>query len=274
MIIVSFVICSLFVAGMIGYKDYSELNQICFVVDMKASRQGISQVFFDAGHGYNQQDSSAIQIHGGSLQTIVFPLPAKAIKSIRFDPTNTSSVVKIKDARIENKHGDIMKKFPLKDFRAIQQINKMDISDGTLIIHTVENANDPIIQIENSSIDIKVGWKGYITKRGWIMIVYFLLSLLFLICLNYFVIIARRSQYIVSRVRRLKMYVAANPKKSIAFIGLTAAIASCYPVVFFGMSFVSPAGVVPLYPYQPWMPGFPLDVIVENFRSSDVGANA
>ena len=72
----------------------------------------------------------------------------------------------------------------------------------------------------------------------------------------------------------MNLYITENPKKIIAVIGLIAAIASCYPVVFFGKSFVSPVGVAPLYPYPPYLPGFPLDVVSEKFRGSDVGVTA
>ena len=119
-----------------------------------------------------------------------------------------------------------------------------------------------------------MSWNDYIVKSGLIIIGYGLLSFLFLIGLFYFVIFATRNQYIISGVRCLKIYITENPKKSIAFIGLIAAMVSCYPVVFFGMSFVSPAGVATLYPYPPFLPGFPLDVITENFRGSDLGATA
>jgi hypothetical protein len=52
------------------------------------------------------------------------------------------------------------------------------------------------------------------------------------------------------------MHVKTNPKKCVAVIGLLAAILSCYPVVFFGKSFVSPVGVAKLYPHSPHVPGF------------------
>lgn len=56
----------------------------------------------------------------------------------------------------------------------------------------------------------------------------------------------------------------------------TAALAvtlSCYPVVFFGKSFVSPnnGGTWQLYPQSPFVPG-DHDLTTEDVRSSDVGA--
>ena len=191
---IAFVICSLFIAGVVGYKDYiSYKSQLNFVVDIQASQPGVSQVFFDVGHGDNEQDSYSIRIQGANPQLCIFPLPIQTIKSFRFDPINVAAVVKIKEARIENNQGNIIKKFPVQSFRPVQQISKMDIADGTLIIHTVENANDPIIGIENSSLEIsliknQVSWGGYLIKQGWKYFGYCLLSLLFFSGLFYFVI--------------------------------------------------------------------------------------
>lgn len=199
--------CVLFCVGLVAYNDFRETNRLRFVVDLETSVSGFSQVFYDVGSGYNEADSCAITVQNGHSQKRAFSLlPSKAIRSIRFDPINVSAVVRIKDVRIENKQGDIIKKFPLQDCRAMQQISKMDISEGALIIHTIENANDPIILIENSSIENQSSWSHFIIKRGWIIIGYGLPSFLFLIGLIYSVIFARHNEYIVGVARSLKIY--------------------------------------------------------------------
>ncbi len=197
--IIVFIICSLFVAGVTGYNDYRDFNQLYFVVDMETSASGAVQVFYDAGSSYNEQDSHSIPIQRGKLQKCIFPLSGKAIKSIRFDPINVSAVVRIKEARIINKQGYIIKKFPLQDFKSFQQIDKIDTIENTLVIHTVNNADDPIIVIENSSIDNHFSWNDYAVKRGWIILGYGLLSFLFLIGVSYFIIVFRRNKYIIGR---------------------------------------------------------------------------
>jgi hypothetical protein len=222
--IAALVICSLSITGWIGYNNYREVNQLYFAADLETPASGTSQVFFDVGRGYNERDSHSIPIQPGKLQKYIFPLPGKTIKSLRFDPINVPAVVRIKDVWIENKQGAIIKKLPFKDFRPNEQINKMETKDGELILHTKEDAKDPILEIENSSIDNHVSLTNYIKKRGWIIISYSLLSLLFLIGLIYFVIFAVRNQYVIGGVRCLKTYMAENPKMSILLMGLFAAI--------------------------------------------------
>ena len=75
-------ICSLLIAGVIGYKEYSGSDKLYFVIEMEASTSGISQIFFDTGRGYNEQDSSALQIQPGAFRKYSFPLPATTIRLI------------------------------------------------------------------------------------------------------------------------------------------------------------------------------------------------
>ena len=121
-------------------------------------------------------------------------MTGKEIKSIRFDPINIPAVVRMKDARIENKQSEVIKKIPLKDFRPIHQISKIETSDGVMVLHTSENANDPIINIENSIVT-QIGWNDLIRKHGWEYLGYTLLSFLCLIGLSYFMIFVRHGAF-------------------------------------------------------------------------------
>ena len=218
----AFIICALFVAGGIGYKDYRELNKLYFVIDMETSASGVVQVFYDVGSGYNEADSYTITEQSGSWQKLIFPLsPSKAIRSIRFDPINVPSLVRIKNAWIENKQGAVVKVFPLSDFKKVQQIDKMDISEGTLNILTQKNASDPITQIEKSSIESQCSWKDYMAKRSSIIIGYGLLISLVLTGMSYF----------SSKVQRLNAAVGEKLKEGIASIGLVSSIALSILVV-------------------------------------------
>lgn len=264
-------ICSLLIAGVMGYKDYLESNKLYFVIDIEASNTGSSQIFFDTGHGYNEQDSTIVQVNRGAFHKYSFPLPALVtnIKAIRFDPTTKTSLLGIKKAGIENVQGDTLKSFPVQSFRMIQQISRMEVGEDVLVIHTTEHANDPITLIENSSFDREIRWMDFLAKRGWIYAGYSLL--IFVIFLGF---VKYGCQRIAGVIERLVNYAVANPRKAITFIGLISAIASCYPIVFFGKSFVHPVGMAALYSGAPWFPGFSFDGVIENFRGSDTGATA
>ncbi len=262
-----FALISLLIAGALGYKDYSERTSCYLSLEMATSRPGITQIFFDIGHGYNQEDSYLLNAQSGGYRTYSFILPKAAIKSIRFDPVNVTSVISIKKAAIKNTTGKQLKYFPLDSFKAENDIIEMQIKNDILTIQTTENANDPITVIENSSFLLNNSYIYFLLQRGWIYACG--AGIIFI----FFAGITKHcSQEINFIISHIVDYSINNPQKSILLTGIISSLVSCYPVVFFGMSFVSPAGIACLYGGSPWIPEFPIDVISENFRRSDVGA--
>ncbi|MBT5155233.1 MAG: sulfatase-like hydrolase/transferase [Gammaproteobacteria bacterium] len=168
------IICSVLISGVMGYKDYQQWDPLYFVIEMDSSANGTSQIFFNTGKGAREQDSSGLKVTHRGFQKYFFPVPA-SIESIRFDPINVASVLSIKNAGIENGVGDRLKIFPVQSFSAAKHINKMDVNEGVLTIHTEENANDPILVIGNSSFEDKSRWIDHLTQRGWIYLGYGLL---------------------------------------------------------------------------------------------------
>src|SRR5437588_10892261 len=64
-----------------------------------------------------------------------------------------------------------------------------------------------------------------------------------------------------------------SPARVCFFVSLASVTLSCYPVVFFGKSYVSPniAGSYMLYPTIPTLPGYQ-NTRIENPQGSDLGA--
>ncbi|MFN2623024.1 MAG: hypothetical protein ABR611_09280 [Chthoniobacterales bacterium] len=62
-----------------------------------------------------------------------------------------------------------------------------------------------------------------------------------------------------------------HPRRAIFAVAIAAVLISCYPVVFFGRSFVSANNVPMLYARIPSMPG-DAETEMENFKGSDAGA--
>ncbi|MFZ4524735.1 MAG: hypothetical protein ACOYOE_04080 [Chlorobium sp.] len=258
---------SVLIAGLMGYKNYSESKKYYLAIEMSTSNSTAAQIFFDTGHGYNEHDSVTLNVQSGVPHKYLFRLPKATVKSIRFDPARAASIINIKKAEIETASGKKLKNFPVESFIAKSQILKMEVISDALTIYTIENANDPITEIENSSFEQKNGWIDFLAKRGWIYAGYAILSFIIFVGITKFYVkeIDRVIAHIVN-------YLVKKPKKAILFIGIISAIASCYPVVFFDMSFISPAGISGLYSGPPWIPGFQNDVMNKDYRGSDLGA--
>lgn len=182
--ILLFIVFSLIIASAVAYRDYIKFNEKFFVLDMEASTTGVADLFFDTGSGH--RDYERLSIHPKAFFTYKFPLPAANIKSFRFDPINVTAVVRIKNARIENGLSDILRKFPPQSFTPALQIASIDASQDILTIRTDENANDPILVIEHSSLNNQqLGWGSFLSQRWWIYIGYALLAFLIVMLLAF-----------------------------------------------------------------------------------------
>jgi hypothetical protein len=161
------IICSGLVSSGIAYKDYSQWKLSYFSIEMDSSAGGISQIFFDEGQGFQEQNSISSQVEQPGFQKYLFPIP-ESIKSIRFDPLNVTSLVSIKNAGIENGTGDKLKVFPVQSFKAIQQIDRFDLNKDVLAIQTIESADDPITVIDDSSFQRKQNTAvDFLAQYGW-----------------------------------------------------------------------------------------------------------
>lgn len=74
-----------------------------------------------------------------------------------------------------------------------------------------------------------------------------------------------------SRSFEIIPWVRQHPRRAIFLVALASVIASCYPIVFFGRSFVSGNAVPMLYSSIPSVPGH-AEVETEDFKGSDAGA--
>ncbi len=254
--IIIYAVLTLLVTGLVGYKEYKAFNILYFIVRMGSSTNGVCQVYFDTGNGYNGKDSYKFHLQNKNLQKYIFLIPANdGIKSIRFDPLDTAGEVQIKAARIVNKQGDIIKKFSLRDFKAVNQISAMNINKGILNIKTLENAKDPILEIANSSLDKYTIGTDYLKKHGWIITGYGLLSFLILSGLNYLVMFFWRKRSFFSGLRHLKKYLTVYAKILYEFIFRNLGLATNV-----GLWIVVLITIIAVFvPFSPSMPAAGLD---------------
>ena len=170
-------------------------SQLFFAVTMKADTSGTAQVFYNVGNGYSEEKSSALNIAPNSTLKYLFPISWEHIDSIRFDPLNKSGSVEIKDIQIENHNGAVIKKFALNQLKPFQQITECNISNNSCSFNIPQGANDPIIEIENSSYN-KLVFKDSLA-RLWIPFIVFIVSTIVLIGFCIFFKTVTRSLYLI-----------------------------------------------------------------------------
>ena len=75
-------------------------------VEISSSVPSQAQLFYDVGRGWTEQHSITRPIIAASstaFQQLSFPLPARTIYGLRFDPLNSTGHVAIRDIEVRNR---------------------------------------------------------------------------------------------------------------------------------------------------------------------------
>ena len=75
--------------AVLGIVRQQEINKAYLEIAFESDATGVTQVFWDIGRGFNQEDSVASSIrHASEEKEVRFRLPEETIRQIRFDPNN------------------------------------------------------------------------------------------------------------------------------------------------------------------------------------------
>ncbi len=240
-----------------------------FDVTVTSSQRGVAQLFYDIGNGIREEDSAhALVDGGGATQTLHFDLPAGRYAALRFDPLDRPSDMTVANATIMDTAGTVVKTFTATDFVADQQITEIKpLNSRQLHLELAKDGNDPITHLKlsepmNLQPDLARLWPAIrrITVPTFFAIVALLAAMSFV------------SDRAWRRLRGWVGALAARPGRAVAATAAIAVVASSYPVVFLGKSFVSPNyGVILLYEAFPTLPGY-RDSRLQEVKGADVGA--
>jgi hypothetical protein len=114
------------------------------VIEMRASVPSQAKVFFDTGLGFNEAESAVQVVFAAPIaQPLFFPVPTKTIRSIRFDPLETSGVIQISDAFIQRPRTHVLlQRFDLAKITPGNEIASLVIRDGSLDVTTAGQSSD------------------------------------------------------------------------------------------------------------------------------------
>jgi hypothetical protein len=253
-------------------RRLSAASDFVFEVRLQSSTQGFAQIFYDIGKGLREEDSTQVQIaKSDAPATYRFRLPDGIYRALRFDPLNREGVVTFSDAKILDTHTKLVKNIAASQFRVVQQISSLQINDDSVQMTTVSNANDPVLAVAlDAPLLLKADRRQVLleTIATFFTILVICYSLLWFVD-SFYLCHADRA---TSLWRRLVASISDHPAIAIVMVAVLAVVVSCYPVAFFGKSFVSPNNGTPLlYDTFPTLPGYK-DASVGDVKGSDVGA--
>ena len=113
-----------------------------FEVTMSADTPCVSKLYFDAGNGFCEQDTTEVHYRTPQqAQTLRFELPHANIKQFRFDPSDHELEIEINQIRITDDTDRI--DIELDSVNAANDFIESKLENGTLYCLTAPEATDP-----------------------------------------------------------------------------------------------------------------------------------
>ncbi len=235
-----------------------------------STRQGHVQVYPDMGEGLSEATSMRVPIGADAAPTkLHFDFPSGDCHAIRFDPLDSDATVTLSEVRIVAKGGRVVREIFPAEWQAGQQIESLR-NDGSQVVATIPfGATDPQLSV---SFDPPLALHPSALERTEAFLNRSLAVLAAVAILLF--ALDRLPAGARNKVSAARAWVAATPGRAVAVTALAAVIASAYPVVFLGKSYVSPdLGSTLLYDDFPTLPGYQTDHVAD-VKGSDIGAIA
>jgi hypothetical protein len=155
-ILIKSILPAFFITLLFSISDFIEeyeTPELFLKVSIKTSIDSTAQMFYNTGNGFNEKDSHRVKVNGNSrFDNLEFPLPIEKgnIKKIRFDPLRAEGKVVIKHILLVDRYDRLIQDVDLESVKARNQIQSLEIINGSLAVQTMEKAKDPILQFKIS----------------------------------------------------------------------------------------------------------------------------
>ena len=248
-----------------------------FKVTMRSSLPGFAQLYYDAGPAVKEADSVRLPVEGGNRDVdYKFPLPEGRFTNFRFDPTDQGgNTVILSRIRIVHRAGHLLRTIQPSQVKAARQIDRFETSAMEVNLTTASIGAASFVTVE---LGEPLVLKSF-ARESWATILRrFLLSFLLASALGLLLAPALGLVKVKATALRwgakMRMWSTNHPQQAVLVVAALFVILSCYPVVFFGKSFVSPnnhSHTFLLYSEMPTVPGYK-DVATDDEKGSDLGA--
>lgn len=247
-----------------------------FEVTMRSSLPGTAYLHYVPASGSNDRDSVKVTVEGGnSEQRYHFPLREGKYSRLWFQPIDqASAVLTLTKPSIVDPAGHVMRAIPSSDINPVTEVERFEVSQSEISLTAAPRGDLPMLAVK---VVPPVAFKSLASAS--------LKTLLrrFVVAFFPFAVTGLLVPPVVgSRVKAGagRSYVAlagwaqTHPPQTVVVVAAAAAILSCYPVVFFGKSFLSPnnhSHTLLLYPDMPTVPGYAQEE-TDDPRGSDMGS--
>lgn len=260
-------------------------NAYYFEATLQSSTEGMAQLLFDKGDGIQKADPIRIPIlKGGAQQVLRFRLKRGIWRGrgvVPYDyqrlwlvPINRDALT-VSAVRIVDPAGNVVRSFNTSDISAVKQIDDIKVNADKTVLKTTPGANHPIIAIRLDG-PLRLPPTIWMTIRLTLEAVILHVASLMVVCFLLVMAIANWKRWSVKLtllVDKVCSRALLNPVGTILVVACLGGVLSCYPIIFFGKSFISPnnGGTPLLYNQAPFVPGYTGTSCVD-VEGADVGA--
>jgi hypothetical protein len=204
-----------------------------------------------------------------------FRLPEGKYSRLRFQPIDqASAVVTLSNIRVSDQSGRVIREVAPSHLNALTPVERFEVSQNQVGLTAPVNGDPPFLSVEFVP---PVVLKNYasasaktLARRFFTSVLLFAIAGLLLppVFISKTRAVARQG-YIV-----LLAWVEARPMQGVLLVAAGAVVLSCYPVVFFGKSFLSPnnhSHAFLLYQDMPTVPGY-TEAETDDPRGADMGS--
>ena len=235
----------------------SESKRCYFDVPLQTTQAGVARLFVDSGNGLETIPSSEVTLAAGESRIAHFRLPGGSLRQIQLQlPGEGATFFILGDALIRSRGGVLggsdrtYARIPSTAFQPSQQIARVvDIGPQRHFYTTSSGPNPSCVVRDLTSIPLRPDL-GYLTGR-----LLGLIGLLSILGVAAAKVERECNKFLRILGLRIRKWIRRYPTTAIFSAAAAGVIASCYPVIFFGKSFVSPnMGTILLYDRIPTVP--------------------
>jgi len=244
-----------------------------FDVSISSSRGGVVQTFYDVGKGVTEQDSVRAPLPASEMTRLQMPLPEGTYNTLRFDPLDRAdSNIVIKRVQIVDIAGRTIRELSPADFSP-SNISRFETGGEEMRLGLGPNDNDSQLVVSfNPPLTLQRSPAAAPLFFGKV----FLGTFIPVIAAGFawLIFAPRLWRTLEPRAVRTAAWARQHPAGTLLLVAVMSVAASCYPVIFFGKSFVSPNnGALLLYDRLPTLPGYTSST-QDDARGADLGSEA
>lgn len=248
-----------------------------FEATIRSSTPAFAQLYYDTGPALNEANSARLRIEGGNKDAVYrFPLPEGRFTNLRFDPTDHGGTTMVlSHIRIVHRGGGVVRAIQPNQLRLSHGMEQLDFTDTEVKLTSAATGATSFLTVDLGEplllkSTAQKSWRTTVRRFFPPFLLAFVVGLL--------VAPAFRRWRLKESAHRwgaeIRSWSHLHPQQAVLVVAALFVIASCYPVVFFGKSFVSPnnhSHTFLLYGEMPTLPGYKA-IATDDEKGSDLGA--